>query len=87
MFQLSYTLSKMMEATTYLNGADPMPYETIAPNDRPHHVGLMGIYELPFGAGKAMLGGTPRPIREIVSGWQLGAVFNVWSGSPLVSVM
>lgn len=82
-FQLSYTLSKMMEATTYLNGADTAPYRTIAPNDRPHHIGLMGIYELPVGKGKVLLAGSPRPVRQLVSGWQIGAVFNLWSGSPL----
>jgi hypothetical protein len=82
-FQLSYTFSKLMEATSYLNGGDSMPYRSISANDRPHHIGLMAIYELPFGKGKPFLAGAARPVREMVGGWKLSAVWNVWSGSPI----
>ncbi|MEO7143119.1 MAG: TonB-dependent receptor, partial [Bryobacteraceae bacterium] len=82
-FQISYTFSKQMDAINYLNPADPLPYRSISANDRPHHVGLAAIYELPFGKGRALLSGAPTPVRRIVSGWQLGTVINSWSGSPL----
>ncbi len=83
MVQVSYTFSKLMDAINYLNAADPAPYRSISANDRPHHVGLMGIYELPFGRGRAFGADAARPVRHVISGWQLGAVFNLWSGSPL----
>ncbi|NUN00017.1 MAG: TonB-dependent receptor [Bryobacteraceae bacterium] len=82
-FQLGYTFAKMMEAVTYLNAGDPMPYRTVSPNDRPHHVGISGIYELPFGKGRRLLANAPAPLRTLVDGWQVGVVMNSWSGSPL----
>jgi hypothetical protein len=82
-FQLSYTFSKLMDATSYLNAGDPMPYRSISLNDRPHHVGITALYELPFGSKQRFLATSPRAFRQVVSGWQLGIVFNQWSGSPL----
>ncbi|HCC58875.1 MAG TPA: hypothetical protein DEQ47_16765 [Solibacterales bacterium] len=82
-FQLSYTFSKQMDAIYYLNAGDAMPYRSISAGDRPHHVGIAAIYELPFGKGKALLSNAPTPVRQIVGGWQLGAVVNSWSGTPL----
>lgn len=81
--QLSYTFSKMMEAMTYLNAGDPLPYRTISPNDRPHHIGLTAMYELPFGRNKPLLHSGPRPLLGMVSGWQVSAIMNQWSGNPL----
>jgi hypothetical protein len=83
MFQFSYTFSKLMEANSYLNAGDAMPYRSISPNDRPHHIGLMAIYELPFGRGKTLLSGLAAPVRAAVSGWKVSAVWNVWSGSAI----
>ncbi|MCZ2078205.1 MAG: hypothetical protein LC130_24805 [Bryobacterales bacterium] len=72
-----------MEAVTYLNAGDPVPYRTISPNDRPHHVGITALYELPFGKGRRLLAGAPAPLRVLVDGWQIGVVMNSWSGSPI----
>ncbi len=83
MLQLSYTFSKLMDAITYLNAADPVPYRSISANDRPHHIGLMAIYELPFGKGRALFGSAPRAVNQVVGGWQLSAMYNLWSGSPI----
>ncbi len=83
MFQLSYTYSKLMDATTYLNAGDMAPYESVSMNDRPHHLGLMAIYELPFGQGRRVLHGVKAPWKQMVSGWQIGMMYNLWSGSPL----
>lgn len=82
-FQLSYTFSKQMDAITYLNAGDPAPYRSISLNDRPNHIGIAALYELPFGKGRALLSNAVTPVRQIVGGWQLGFVVNKWSGSPL----
>jgi hypothetical protein len=47
-FQLAYTWSKQMDATEFLNAADPLPYETISGGDRTHRVAASGIAELPL---------------------------------------
>lgn len=78
MFQFSYTFSKLTEANSYRNAGDAMRYRTISANDRPRHIGLMAIYELPFGRGHALLSGVAVPVREAVSGWERSAVWNVW---------
>ncbi|HLK65544.1 MAG TPA: carboxypeptidase-like regulatory domain-containing protein [Bryobacteraceae bacterium] len=42
------------------------------------------IYELPFGAGKAMLNGMHNGVvKQLVSGWQLAGVVRLQSGTPL----
>ena len=81
--QGSYTWSKFMEAGAYLNAADPMPYETISDFDVPHRFVASGIWEMPFGKGKAFgtdMGGVAN---AIIGGWQLGAIYTNQSGTPL----
>jgi hypothetical protein len=71
----SYTFSKMMEATSYLNDNDASPEEVISNSDRPHRVVLHGLYELPFGPGKRL--------GQVFGGWQLSWVATFQSGAPL----
>jgi hypothetical protein len=82
-FRFTYTFSKEMDAIAYLNAGDTAPYSGISPNDRPHHIGVTGLYELPFGKGKPLLANAPSPLRQMVGGWELAFVVNRWSGAPL----
>lgn len=41
------------------------------------------LYELPFGKGKAMLGGANAFADALIGGWQFGGIFTVQSGFPL----
>jgi hypothetical protein len=81
--QAAYTYSKYMEATSYLNADDPLPARTVSQSDRPHNFTSSGIWELPFGAGRRFGASLRGPARAIVSGWQVGAVFQMYSGQPL----
>jgi len=81
--QVSYTYSKLMEAVTYLNGADPMPARSVSQSDRPHNLSLSGIYELPFGRGRRFGARAPAAAQVLIAGWQVSAVFQVYSGEPL----
>jgi hypothetical protein len=81
--QGAYTFSKLMQATEFLNAADPMPYETLAASDRPHLVSLTGIWELPFGRGRQFGAAMPKVLDLVAGGWQLGTVFRHQSGNPL----
>jgi hypothetical protein len=82
-FGASYTYSKMMEATAYLNPNDPSPEEVISNSDRPHRVVLHGLYELPFGEGKPWLSETNSILNGILGGWQFNWVATFQSGAPL----
>ena len=79
----AYTYSKFMEAVELLNAGDPAPAEMISPDDRPHRFTVSGIYELPFGQGKRLLGDTNPVVSRIVSGWQVSGVYTYQSGPAL----
>jgi hypothetical protein len=81
--QVSYTWSKSMEATQFLNAADPMPYESLSSIDRAHRIAGSGIWELPFGKGRRW-GSAMNPIAEFLAGgWQLAGVYARQSGQPI----
>ena len=82
-FQASYTYSKLMEATGYLNGADPLPERVISAQDFPHRLTVSGIYELPFGRGKRLLGSASGVPEKLISGWQVQGVYIGQSGQAL----
>ncbi len=42
-----------------------------------------GIYELPFGPGKLIGRNTSGVIAKVIGGWQVGGIFNVFSGYPI----
>jgi hypothetical protein len=81
--QVSYTWSKAMEATQYLNAADPMPYESLASIDRAHRIVGSGIWELPFGKGRHWGADMNRFAEFFAGGWQLSGVFQRQSGQPI----
>jgi hypothetical protein len=81
--QGAYTFSKFMEAAAYLNPADPMPIETISDFDVPHRFVSSGIWELPFGRGRALGGGMHPVANAILGGWKLGAIYTRQQGVPI----
>jgi hypothetical protein len=82
-FQLSYTWSKFMQATEFLNDQDLRPSEVISDQDYPHRFVINGIYELPFGKGRKFLGGANRWVDLAVGGWQFQGWFEGQSGEAL----
>src|SRR5581483_6146733 len=51
----SWTWSKNMSATGFLNAADLRPERVISADDRTHRVTVSGVYDLPFGRGQKVL--------------------------------
>jgi len=51
--------------------------------DIPRSLTVNGIYELPFGPGKAFLAHSRGLVSTLVGGWQLGSVLSYRSGYPL----
>ncbi len=81
--QSSYTWSKAMEATEFMNSSDPMPYEVIAGLDRTHRLTGSGIWEIPVGR-KRKYGANMHPAFNFVAGgWQLSGLYQHQSGAPL----
>jgi len=81
--QASYTWSKLMEATERPNGYYDVRWHSIAAGDRPQHLGITGIYELPFGRGRRFVNDLPGWADRIVNGWQIQAVYLAQSGPPI----
>ncbi len=77
MMSASYTYSKNMEATSFLNAGDPGVNRSISSLDRPHRLNLQGIVDLPAGRG------LPKALRVIAGGWQVNNIFTYQSGAPL----
>jgi hypothetical protein len=72
-----------MQATEFLNPADPRPTEVISDVDRPHRLTVSGIYELPFGKGRQRLASVHPLASKIISGWQVSGIYAYQSGPPL----
>ncbi|HEU4983639.1 MAG TPA: carboxypeptidase regulatory-like domain-containing protein [Acidobacteriaceae bacterium] len=79
----SYTWSKTEEALAFLNPQDPAPHKNIGATDRPQHLVISALYELPFGKGHRFLGDVNRPTELLVGGWQLNYIETIQSGLPV----
>lgn len=81
--QGSYTFSKFMESVAYLNPADSMPLETISDFDVPHRFVASGIWEIPFGRGRALGGDMKSWVNTLIGGWELTGIYTAQSGTPI----
>jgi hypothetical protein len=77
-----WTWSKFMEAVERLNGQDLYPHRVISPQDRPHHIALNGMWDLPFGKGRAWLN-QGRWLDAFAGGWSINAIYQWQSGPPI----
>jgi hypothetical protein len=82
-FGASYTNSKFMEATSYLNANDAKPEKVISDSDRPQRLVLHGLYELPFGPGRKFAASSNPVLRRVVGNWQVNWVVTFQRGAPL----
>jgi hypothetical protein len=81
--QYSFTWSKFMQATSYLDPTDAQPEKVISDLDRPFRHVVACIYELPLGQGKSMRVSSNKAVSTAVSGWQVQGVFTYQSGQAL----
>jgi hypothetical protein len=79
--QANYTWSKYMQATEMLNVDDPGPLEVISDQDRPHRVTISGVWELPFGKGRAIGGDVNSFTNALIGGWQFNGIYMYQTGS------
>jgi len=79
----SYTWSKWLQATEYLNGGDPTPTKMIADQDSTNRFALSALYGLPFGKDQRFFGSSNWVSNAILGGWQLGGTYQTQSGFPI----
>lgn len=82
-FQAAWTWSKYMDAISYLNDTDLRPEEVVSTSDYPHRLVISGMYELPFGKGRAFLGNAKGLVQGILGGWQFQGMYEAQSGQAL----
>jgi len=73
----AYTRLSDKDRDVYLNEFDSAPSWRESNNGRPHRFVLTGIWELPFGKGRAFL--REGPANWLAGGWQLGVA---WEAQP-----
>jgi hypothetical protein len=78
-----WTWSKFMEAVERLNAQDLHPHHVISPQDRPHHIAINGMWDLPFGKGRPLVNHLPAPLNAAVGGWSINAIYQWQSGPPI----
>ena len=81
----NYTYSRFTEATEFLNGADPEPWEGISSQDVPHRLSINGIYELPFGRERRFGADAGPAVNALIGGWQVQGILALQSGFPVGS--
>ncbi|MFB3828444.1 MAG: carboxypeptidase regulatory-like domain-containing protein [Bryobacteraceae bacterium] len=79
----SFTWSRNMAATSFLNPADDLPYRSLASYDRPFRITASVMYQLPFGRRRFFLRRAPKWADMVIGGWQLSTIYIFQSGQPL----
>jgi len=80
---VSYTLSKWMQATEYLNATDPEPTKMISDQDVTNRISVSAVFELPFGQGKRFGSDASGVLNGFIGGWQLQGVYTYQTGFPI----
>jgi hypothetical protein len=77
---LSWTWSKLMQATGRLNPFDDQLEHVIANIDRTHRLSLDWIYELPVGRGKRYGHALHPVLQQFLGGWRVAGIYSAQSG-------
>jgi hypothetical protein len=81
--QASYTWSKWIQQTEYLNAGDATPTRMISDQDVPHKLSVSALYSLPFGRGQRFFKDAGWTLNALLGGWQLQGVYTMQSGFPV----
>ncbi|MBI3209531.1 MAG: carboxypeptidase regulatory-like domain-containing protein [Candidatus Solibacter usitatus] len=79
----SYTLSRLREKVSYLNDVDTDYEERLAVADRRQRIVFSGIWDLPFGRGRAIGANWSRLTNALIGGWQTSGIAQFQTGGPL----
>lgn len=83
---VAFTWSKLFEDTSFLGNqiAGARIEHKLGGEDRPYHLSIAPIWELPFGRGRRFGGSSSRWMDALIGGWQLAGNYNFQSGVPVV---
>lgn len=81
--QASYTWSKWLQSTEYLNAGDARPTRMISDQDSPHRFTMSAMYLLPFGKGQLFFSDANGIVDRLVNGWQIQGVYAFQVGFPI----
>ncbi len=91
-FDFNYTWSHAIDngSASETSGGAPLQdafnanaYRGPADYDARHTITANGVWELPFGHGKQLLGSAPMWLDEMIGGWQLSTIYTFRTGAPL----
>lgn len=76
--------SEQQGSTGYQNGKfDRRAERSVDPTDVSQRIVISGLYELPFGQGKAISSSRPF-VNKLIGGWQLNLINTMQTGQPLL---
>jgi hypothetical protein len=81
--QFSYTFSKALGDAAVRDQRNRQLSKGMLDIDRTHIVKANGSWDLPFGAGHALLADAPSVVQRIVEGWQFSSTMSWVSGAAL----
>ena len=84
----SYTFSKNFQTSSFLNNWDiqqPKVHELVS-YDKPQNIAFSGVYDMPFGRGRAFASGVNRWINGVIGGWTMNYIFTYNSGIPVAGI-
>jgi hypothetical protein len=79
---VSYTLSKHMERSGWLDSVRGVPQQSLIAYDHPHRLVIGSIYKLPFGKGRRWFQSNHSIWGRLISGWENTVIFSYTSGNP-----
>ncbi len=80
---VGYTWSAFTEQVSKLNATDAGYEKRLAASDVPHRLSISGVWELPFGTGRAIGGESGALANALIGGWSLQAIGQLQSGTPI----
>jgi hypothetical protein len=82
----SFTWSKLFEDTAWVGPeiAGRHIEHKLGGEDRPFHLSIAPIWEIPVGRGKKLWSAMPKVVNVVLGGWQLSGQYNIQSGVPVV---
>jgi hypothetical protein len=72
-----------MEAVELLNAADTHPHHVVSPQDRPQHLALSALWDIPFGKGRQYMASAPKAVDYALGGWSINVIYQWQSGAPI----
>jgi hypothetical protein len=78
----TWTWSKFMEQGGWADNNYLIPRRQVDSSDRTHALTFSGVYDLPIGRSKMLLGNTSRLVDAAVGGWEVTSLAIIQTGPP-----